>query len=110
MGSLGLVSAIAAVNQYPSLADSIDLRLGAGFMLQMANSTLLIMGNKNVFGFPALYLDETATISTLNGDFSIYQPLCGEPINEIFLFFGNRTINGAFLCHQLFRLPKKYGL
>lgn len=106
-GSLGLVSAIVAVNQYPSLADSIGFKIGAGSMLQMANSTLLIMGNKNVFGFPALYLDETATISTLNGDFSIYQPFAGEPINEIFLFFGNRTINGAFFMPSTISASQK---
>ena len=36
-------------------------------------------------------------------------PLRGAHQWNIFIF-GNRTINRAFLCHQLFRLPKKYGL
>jgi hypothetical protein len=95
-GSLGLVSGTAGINQYPSLADSIGFKIGTGSVLQMVNCNMLIMGNKNVFGYPAVYLDPAATITTTNADFTIYQPFAGEPVNEIFLFFGNRTINGAF--------------
>ena len=108
-GSLGLVSAIAAVNQYPSLADSIGFKIGAGSMLQMANSTLLIMGNKNVFGFPALYLDETATISTLNGDFSIYQPFAGSPSMKYFYFWQSHHQRGIFMPSTI-SASQKYGL
>lgn len=95
-GSLGLVSAIVAVNQYPSLADSIGFKIGPNSNYQALNSNVLIMGNKNTSNFPALYLDPLATLNTFNADFTIYPPFAGEPINEIFLYFGGKVVTGAF--------------
>jgi hypothetical protein len=95
-GSLGLVSAIAAVNQYPSQADSIGFKIGPTSTFQGFNSNVLIMGNKNTNNFPALYLDPLATLNTFNADFTIYPPFAGEPINEIFLYFGGKVVTGAF--------------
>lgn len=95
-GSLGLVSAIAAVNQYPSLADSIGFKIGPTSTLQALNSNVLIMGNKNTNNFPALFLDPLATLNTFNADFTIYPPFAGEPVNEIFLYFGGKVVTGAF--------------
>lgn len=54
------------------------------------------MGNKNTNNFPALYLDPLATLNTFNADFTIYPPFAGEPINEIFLYFGGKVVTGAF--------------
>lgn len=106
-GTLGLVSTTTGVNQYPSLADSIGFKVGPGSVLQMINSNMLVMGNKNVFGFPSLYLDPTASVTTNNADFTIYQPFAGEPVNEIFLYFGNRTINGAFAMEPTISAAQK---
>ncbi|MBK8111521.1 MAG: hypothetical protein IPK46_14940 [Saprospiraceae bacterium] len=78
-GSLGLVSAIAAVNQYPSLADSIGFKIGPASTFQGFNSNVLIMGNKNTNNFPALYIDPLATLNTFNADFTIYPPLQASP-------------------------------